>query len=299
MRGNRALLIGTSLVVLLIAQSSLAGPGLIYQISRDSVPSGFLVGTMHSGDARVMAMLDRLAPLIEQVDVVAIEVLPDALTMLAFEAATKLPAGESLRDLVGAERFESLCPAATQRGISTTRFDRLKPWAAAVTLGMPVAEEGGKFLDLEIYLTALNRQRRAVGLETVAEQLAVFEGMPQRLQLAFLDAVIEDLDQLPELLEQLTQSYLEGDLDQLDRLSRAQHEAMPAELVHWFEDRLIAWRNARMLRRLAALLEGNSVFAAVGALHLSGETGLLAGLTRLGFEVERWPLQGSGRRLSR
>lgn len=299
MRCDRVLLIGASLALLLLTQSCLAGRGLIYQITRDGALSGFLVGTMHSGDARVIALLDQLTPLIEQVDVVAIEVLPDALTMLAFEAATKLPAGERLRDLVGAERFESLRPAATQRGIPVNRFDRLKPWAAAVTLGMPVAEESGQFLDFEIYLMALNWQRRTVGLETVAEQLAVFEGMPQQLQMAFLDAVIGDLERLPELLEQLTLSYLDGDLDQLDRLSRAQHAAMPAELVQWFEDRLIAWRNERMLDRLAALLEQNSVFVAVGALHLSGETGLLDGLKRLGFEVERWPVLGSGQRLSR
>ncbi len=291
MRWGKVVHAGVLVTALVIAQSCLAGRGLVYQVTRDGVPSGFLVGSMHSGDPRVIALLDQLAPLIEQVDVVAIEILPDALTMLAFDAATKLPSGQRLRDLVGDERFASLCPAATQRGISLDKFDRLKPWAAAVTLGMPATDDG-RFLDFEIYLTALDRQRRVVGLESVAEQLAVFEGMSQQLQLAFLDVLIADLDHLPRVLEELTQSYVEGDLDRLDRLSRAQHEDMPVDLLHWFEDQLIARRNQRMVERLANLLEQDTVFVAVGALHLSGETGLLAGLKRRGYEVHRWPLQG-------
>jgi len=36
------------------------------------------------------------------------------------------------------------------------------------------------------------------------------------------------------------------------------------------------------------LLDNAPVLAAVGAMHLGGEEGLVAGLRRLGYRVERW-----------
>ena len=41
-----------------------------------------------------------------------------------------------------------------------------------------------------------------------------------------------------------------------------------------------------MLDRLAQHLASGGVFVAVGALHLPGPTGLLEGVTRLGYQVE-------------
>jgi uncharacterized protein YbaP (TraB family) len=40
---------------------------------------------------------------------------------------------------------------------------------------------------------------------------------------------------------------------------------------------------------MAGLMEAQSVLVAVGALHLVGDSGLLAGIERLGYRIERWP----------
>jgi uncharacterized protein YbaP (TraB family) len=235
----------------------------------------------------VVALLDELVPLIERVDVVAIEMLPDAATLLAVAAATLLPLDQSLHGLIGADRFDALRAAADRRGVPMGLLNRLKPWAAAVTLGMP-ATDGGRFLDTEIYLRALAANRRAVGLETAAEQLNAFEGMAPDLQLALLDEVVKNNSDLPTQLELLTGAYLRGDLEGLDRLARKQYQEMPPAVARWFDEVLLDRRNARMLLRLAGLMDAQSVLVAVGALHLGGDGGLLAGLARLGYRIERW-----------
>ena len=51
---------------------------------------------------------------------------------------------------------------------------------------------------------------------------------------------------------------------------------------------MLEQRNARMLARMADLMETQSVLVAVGALHLGGDSGLLIGIERLGYQVERW-----------
>ena len=275
-------------VVLLIAvpRSGAAGQGLIYSVSRDGGPQSYLVGTMHSEDQRVTGLLDQFGPLIERVEVVVVEMVPDAVTLLAVGAATLLPADQSLRGLIGDDRFGALTEAASQLGLPSDILNRLKPWAAAVTLGMPVSRTG-RFLDMEIYLHALALQRRVVGLETAAEQLAVFDGMTLAVQLVLLEEMVKNAQQVPKQLEELTAVYLEGDLESIDQVARAQYDGMPAPVARWFDEQLLDRRNARMLTRLPALLDNTSVLVAVGAMHLAGDTGLVAGLRRLGYRVER------------
>jgi len=264
----------------------MAGQGLVYSVQRDGGPPSYLIGTMHSEDKRVIALLEQFSPLIEEVELVAVEMVPDAVTLLAVGAATLLPADQSLRGLVGSERFDALSEAASQLGLSPEILNRLKPWAAAVTLGMP-ASRTGRFLDMEIYLRALALQRRVVGLETPAEQLAVFDSMAPEMQIVLLAEMIKNAPQMPKQLEELTAVYLSGDLDQIDRFARGQYSGMPDSITRWFDERLLDRRNARMLQRLPELLDKTNVLVAVGAMHLAGDTGLVAGLRRLGYRVER------------
>jgi len=274
------------LLSLLLAPAATAR-GMVFEVSRGGLAPSYLVGTMHSEDPRVMGLMSEFGPLIGQVDTVVVELVPDAVTMLAVGAAMLLPAEQSLRATIGAQRFRALTSAAERRGLSTLMLDRLQPWAAAVTLGMP-AVESGRFLDMEIYLEALRHRRRVVGLETAAEQLSVFTTMPRTVQLQLLDAMVKNIDRLPTQLEQLTAAYIGGKLDRLDAVAREQYVDMSPEITRWFDDILLNRRNARMLERLSAMLDGQRLLVAVGAMHLSGDSGLLVGLRRLGFRVARW-----------
>ncbi|MCW5587832.1 MAG: TraB/GumN family protein, partial [Chromatiales bacterium] len=238
-------------------------------------------------DPRVLARLAHLTPLIEKVDTVVIEMVPDAVALLAVAAATLLPVDQNLRGVVGEAGYWALRDAAEERGIPEAVLNRLKPWAAAVTLGMPPAKTG-RFLDMEIYLAAQQRGRPVVGLETPAEQLALFDDMPTALALALLDDTVKNAAQQPKQLEELTEAYLQGDPDLLYRTARAQYAKMPPALVQWYTGQVIEQRNARMLERLAPRLAAEAVLVAVGAMHLGGDTGLVAGLEQLGYRVEPW-----------
>ena len=131
--------------------------------------------------------------------------------MLAVGAASLLPGDRRLRTIIGAERFAALETAAARLDIPVEVLDRLQPWAAALTIGMP-ASDTGRVLDAEIYLHALDRKRRTLGLESAAEQLAVFQGMSAPLQIDLLDQMIKNAERLPTQLEDLTHAFLSGDL---------------------------------------------------------------------------------------
>ena len=271
--------------LLLLALPADSAKGLVFRVSLDGAHAGFIVGTMHIDDPRVMGLMDRIEPLIDQVGIVAIELIPDALTMVAVGAATMLPADQSLRAIIGEASFEALLAVAHERGLAAPVLDRLKPWAVAVMLGLP-EEASGRSLDTDIYLAGLARQRRLVGLETAAEQIAVFDELPLARQAMMLEEVIKNADELPQQLEDLTRAFLDGDLDRIEGVAREQYFGMPEDMVAWFEKALIEDRNVRMLARSLELFRQRPTLVAVGALHLVGSDGLVAAMRREGFVVE-------------
>ena len=259
---------------------------LVYRVQLGSEAPSYLVGTMHSEDPRVTGLMSDIAPLIDRVEVVAIELVPDAITLVAIGAATLLPQDQQLSTLVGEMRFSAIREAARTAQIPVEVLDRLKPWAAAVILGMP-AVESGRVLDMEIYLKALASQRRVEGLETAAEQLGVFDQMSLELQLRLLDEMVKNVDLMPTQIEDLTVAYVAGDLEQLDIAARKQYDQLPPDLVRWFDQELLDRRNRKMVERSERLMRAQSTLVAVGAMHLGRESGLVAGLRARGFEVER------------
>ncbi len=259
--------------------------GMIYRVDRAGGKTSYLVGTMHVEDPRVLALMQDLRPLLQRVDRLVIEMVPDGLAMMAVGAASLLPAGQSLSELLDAEEFAQLTCLARGRDLPVTVIERMKPWALAAVLSLPEGQ-GGQVLDIRIYLQALELGLDVQGLESAAEQVAVFDAMPLSLQLEMLREVIRNRHRMMEQMEQLTVAFLRGDLEHLQRLGDQQQEEMSAVLAQWSKQQLLQVRNERMLARLTDVLRDGGVMIAVGALHLTGDSGLIRGLSMAGFSVE-------------
>lgn len=272
-------------VALALQAGAVLAAGPVFEASRPGSAPVFLVGTMHSDDPRVMAMLPRVVELIGEVDTVALEMVHDPAGMARAAMATLLPGGPDLFERAGPSRREALERAAARRSIPAAALGRLKPWAAALVLGLPQLS-GEQFLDTAIQQQAQRLGRRVVGLETAAEQLAVFDAMDEPLQLALLDAAVKNADDLTQQLEELTAIYLAGDLDRLQQVAQGHYGGIDPAVEHWFRAELIERRNRRMAERMRELAEHGPLLVAVGALHLPGDSGLVAELERQGFRVE-------------
>jgi uncharacterized protein YbaP (TraB family) len=269
-----------------------------FEITRNGESVGYLIGTMHTDDPRVMAMLGAVRPLLERVDTLAIEMVPDGIAMLAVGAASLLPGAQRLSELVGPERYTAVRETARARGMPEAILERLKPWAAAITLGVP-EPAGSQVLDTAIYLAATEQGVSVVGLETAAEQIHVFDAMPAELELQLLDAMVKNADQLPMQFEAMIAAYLSGDVARIDAVARHQYGEVPKALQQWFDRALLAERNARMLERALPLFDDGRVMIAVGAMHLGGRSGLISGLGESGFVVVPLTGRSPGRFLRR
>jgi uncharacterized protein YbaP (TraB family) len=194
--------------------------------------------------------------------------------------------GRSLSDIIGQPLFRQTAMAIQSRGIPEAVLDRMKPWAAAVTLSMP-APETGQVLDVMLYQSALQQGKDVYGLETVQEQLNLFESMSEADQIALLKYAVENFPDIDVMHAELLAAYKQRDLDGLMAISEASMQQDDQRLADEFQQRLVVDRNHRMAERMQPYLQQGKVFIAVGALHLPGEEGLLNLLEQQGYAVRR------------
>nr|WP_281254037.1 TraB/GumN family protein [Solemya velesiana gill symbiont] len=193
--------------------------------------------------------------------------------------------GRDLKSVVGEEIYRRCVEAMADRGMPEIAVRLFKPWTVTTMLSVPPAETG-EFLGFYLYRLAVQKGIEVIGLETVQEQLDVFDGMPETDQVALLVDTLNNLDQLPMLNQQLLEAYLQRDLRKLAELSNQSLSLSDEALGYQIKQRVVDDRNRRIAKRLEPLMYEGGLFAAVGALHLPGEAGLLVLLREQGFSVD-------------
>lgn len=275
-------------LVWLGAASAQQGPyqrGLLFEVRAGAADSCWLFGTIHSEDPRVMDLPAEVRGALEGSAVMALEVVPDAQAILRSMVTMVYTDGRTLEEVVGPAAYRDVVDAMQERGLAEAAIRDFKPWAVVTLLSVPPAKTG-EFLDIHLYKQALAGGKEVVGLETIDEQLAVFEGLSEEDQVALLEQTLDVRDRLPSVFEQLLETYLRRDIGGLLRLSdRYLRGGGDTLLAERFRSAALDVRNARMAERMVPLIEAGGCFIAVGALHLPGDGGVLARLQDAGFSL--------------
>jgi len=269
----------------LIASGQNSDQALFWSIRNDGQLCGYILGTIHSEDPRVLDFSEEFIGLLKSNEIFAMELVPDLPTLSRLSEYMHYPPGQTLEEVVGVERFNALASALSTYQVPVEFISRMKPWAAMMTLSTPPPETGF-FMDLSLSLRASGHGLKVVGLETLEQQLSFLEDMPMAMQLSLLDQALREFEQVAEVHDQMVDAYLENDLVKLQKLSDEQLREVGEEAGRYFIDSGIIARNQRMAKSLLPQLENSRVFVAVGALHLSGDRGLLSLLRQEGYELQ-------------
>ena len=281
------------MLVMLLSIVSLglyAGPeqdedrALFWSIQKNGQAAGYLLGTIHSEDPRVLEFTEDFLARLKSNDIFAMELVPDLPTLARLTEYMHYPPGQNLESVIGVDRFSDLSSALSTYSVPVEFINRMKPWAAMMILSTPPPETGF-FMDLSLSLRASGSGLKVVGLETLEQQLSFLENMPVAMQLSLLDQAIAEFSQVKEVHDQMVNVYLKNNLPELEALSVEQLQAVGKEASDYFMDSGIHARNLRMAESLLTHLENNRVFVAVGALHLPGKQGLINLLRQQGFEL--------------
>jgi uncharacterized protein YbaP (TraB family) len=257
--------------------------GLLWKISPPHGEPSYLFGTMHSPDPRVT----RLAPVVQAVfDRAAsftMELLINANGVATMAEAMFFPPGQNLRAVLGPELYAQARQAIIDHGLSTRDLERKKPWVIVMLLSQPRAEPGLP-LDIRLQLQATLQGKPTYGLETMSEQISVFNDLSIADQVELLRDTLAVDAEVTRQFEALIQAYVDRDLTRLmaivDEPKRQRSPAFTRMM-----DRLLSQRNDIMLKRMRTRLDEGNAFIAIGAAHLSGDDGLLQLLEKVGYRV--------------
>lgn len=262
---------------------------LYWVLSRDGAPAGYLLGTIHSEDPRVLDFSDAFISQLTSNDVFAMEMVPNIPTMTRLMEYMHYQDGTTLQSRIGPERFARLQRALAGYKVPADWVARMKVWAAMMTLSVPPPETGF-FMDFSLSLRAAGAGMQVVGLETLEQQLSFLENMPMEQQIELLDHALEDFSQVADVHRQMIESYLSGDLNVLQKEAELQMSRLDPASRQYFMEQGIDQRNLRMMEALKPHLGDGTVFIAVGALHLPGDKGLISLLREQGLDVTPLPL---------
>ena len=198
------------------------------------------------------------------------------------------PAGQSLVDVVGPRRWAALESHAPSLGMAADALARFRPWVVGLLLVLNRAAAAGveSTQGIDARVLAAARGRKPISsLETAEEQIDVFSGISDALQLRLLDELLEDLQSVGATFDGLVDAYERGDDAAIVVETRDENEH--PELSD-FNRRVFDRRNETMARRIDDLLEvPQNVLVTVGVGHLLGSGSVVERLRRAGCEVRR------------
>jgi uncharacterized protein YbaP (TraB family) len=233
-----------------------------------------------------------LSPQLEQAydasDAIVMEVDLDDLNPLeAMEFITSrgtLEGNTTLSDVLGAHKYKAVAAMAESIGLPELAIAKLEPWAAAMVLTQVALMKTGYDPQLGIDMQVMERARvdgkPIEGLETIEQQLGIFDARSASEQISFLLAAADDVPAMQDDLDRLINAWRVGDLSALER--ELQNERAQAPALY---DQLLGVRNRAWMPRLEALLEQERDYlVVVGALHFVGRDGLLQLLKQAGHK---------------
>jgi uncharacterized protein YbaP (TraB family) len=266
----------------------------LYRIEGKS-PS-FLYGTVHMPHARVLALPRSVRLAHRKASAVITEVPLDAETQARVQKAALLPAGKTFSQIVPTDLRERTAAYLATRSIPLHAVESQKVWAVAVSLPLLDFLEmmaTQPTLDQYLFRQAIQQRKQVDALETPEEQIAIMDGIGEQGQISLLRQTLDYLEAVepgaPGPIDRLLQAYLEGDPDELVRVS-FEYADMEDPVTREFVDAMLHERNERMAKRIDERLKGHQgdvQFFAIGALHVPGPDGVKARLEKAGYTLTR------------
>jgi len=157
-------------------------------------------------------------------------------------------------------------------------FSKMKPFAV-----MQLATQiyfSGKTESYELTFNQLAQENEieVKGLETIAEQMALFDSLSNEQQVEMLMETIRDGDKAIETIKEMQEIYNQQNVDTLYLLISSDDGVIGAEQEKFLDD-----RNQNWVPKIIEQMAKSSTFIAVGAGHLGGPNGVIRLLEKEGY----------------
>lgn len=256
---------------------------LLWKVSKGDQAPSYIFGTIHVSDIRVLKIPDKVMMAINESSRFAMETIPEFGDLMRLEKLMFYEGNFKLSDHLDSNRFEQTVEILKRYNMSDEAIARMKPWAAYLTMNYPI--NNNMPLDMVLLEMAKQQDKEILGLENLNEQLSAFTSLDVQEQVQILLDTLCNYDLVLKGFEEMITLYVNRNLRGLYAFS-LRYSFAEDEIYERLFEQLLIDRNHKMVKSMLQPLKQGNTFVAIGALHLSGQEGVLALLNRAGYRIE-------------
>lgn len=257
---------------------------LLWKISGKNLQQpSYLYGTLHAICRDDMVLSEELLKALDNSRRLALEIdVTDKSLMGKMQKGMLMKGNTKLSQLLPAADYQILARYFQDSlGVNLSTVQQMKPIFLTTLIYNKLLACTPQSYETQLSRMAGLQNMEISGLESIEEQLKVFEKIEYREQAEMLLQTIVEYPELEDAYWNMIVSYKNQDLNSL------YHVISDIQLgMKKYEDVMLNQRNQRWIPRMEQMAADSPTFFAVGAAHLPGDKGLISLLKRRGYTVE-------------
>lgn len=244
----------------------------------------YLFGTMHLIQKEYFYFPESLKKIVKKSDVLVMEIgdLGNQAEMMKYIV---LPEGKTFFDYFTKEQTDTILSWAKQKmnlneDAFRANFSKMKPFVVVQTATQ--LSFMGKTESYEITLDRIAKENKmkVVGLETIGEQMAMFDKLTDKDQAEMVLSGIRDEEKSLKMTNDMQAMYRRQRIDSLYLYIQQDGGVISDNNADFLDN-----RNKNWIPKLKEMMPKEKLFIAVGAGHLGGPNGVIQLLEKEGYSV--------------
>ncbi len=253
--------------------------------------ASYVFGTIHMIGEKDFVLTDATKEALSKSKTLVMEIDLSEMLASSMKMLTMAPMrdGKKLKDLISEEDYQLVktyfAEEAQSAELKLLPFETIENWKPMLLqsfLYQDMIEGPVKAYEMEFLNLGKANEMEFGGLETIEDQIGVFEKIPYKDQAEALVEMIKDIQSGKNTgkneFEKLVEMYKSQDIDGMVEMSGEQFEQMDNA-----EDALLNNRNKNWIPQIIERAKKEPTFFAVGAAHLGGENGVIRLLMQEGY----------------
>ncbi len=256
---------------------------LLWEITApNSANPSYLFGTIHLICPADFSLSDSLKAAVARTQQIALEVDMDDPGMMAEMMKTmNMREGNELKNLVSEQDYAKISQFYKDSvGMGIAMFEKAKPFVLMGPLFSSILDCQPQSYEMALVELAGKQKSEVIGIETLSEQMAIFDTIPYKDQIKMVLSLIDSLPQARKEFKNLVALYKSQNINDLYSMTLKSDFGLDGN-----EEVMLFERNQKWISRIQKTMSEKSTFFAVGAAHLGGERGVIALLRKEGYKL--------------
>jgi uncharacterized protein len=257
---------------------------LLWKISGNGLKQpSYLFGTIHATcdatlDAKTLKALEETKQLYLEID------MDDPMLQMQMMQGMIMKNGVTISSLVSEEDF-SIIDEFLQKniGMSAKMINNFKPFMLNSMLLPKLLDCEFQSVEMELMKVTKAQNEEVYGLETIGDQLQVFDKIPYQDQVnELLKTAKSDLSKEKAEMKKIMDVYKTKDIEKMLVVMDESENTISTDN----KDVLLVNRNKNWIPVIEKVIKSTPTFFGVGAAHLAGDDGVIKLLRKQGYKVE-------------